>query len=67
MGILKIKIGNTWVSIPTAGQDGTTFTPSVSSDGVISWTNDGGKQNPQSVDLVAAVIAALPSAVGVSF
>ena len=36
------------------GQDGTTFTPSVSSAGVISWTNDGGKTNPQSVDLVAA-------------
>lgn len=49
------------------GDDGVTFTPSVSSAGVISWTNDGGKTNPQSVDLVAAVIAALPSAVGVSF
>lgn len=47
--------------------DGVTFTPSVSSEGVISWTNDGGQQNPPSVDLVAAVISALPSAVGVSF
>ena len=42
------------------GTDGTTFTPAVSSAGVISWTNDGGKQNPQSVDIVAAVLAALP-------
>ena len=49
------------------GTDGVTFTPAVSSEGVISWTNDGGQQNPQSVDLVAAVISALPSAVGVSF
>lgn len=49
------------------GPTGTTFTPSVSSAGVISWTNDGGKTNPPSVDLVAAVINALPSAVGVSF
>ena len=49
------------------GDDGTTFTPAVSSAGVISWTNDGGKQNPASVDLVAAVISALPSAVGVNF
>lgn len=49
------------------GADGATFTPSVSSAGVLSWTNDGGKPNPQSVDLVAAVINALPSAVGVSF
>lgn len=49
------------------GEQGVTFTPSVSSAGVLSWTNDGGKTNPQSVDLVAAVINALPSAVGVSF
>ena len=49
------------------GADGTTFTPSVSNAGVISWTNDGNKTNPTSVDLVAAVIAALPSATGVSF
>lgn len=50
-----------------AGTDGATFTPAVSAAGVISWSNDGGKPNPPSVDLVAAVIAALPSAVGVSF
>ena len=43
------------------GADGTTFTPSVSNAGVISWTNDGNKQNPASVDLAAAVIAALPT------
>ena len=49
------------------GTDGTTFTPSVSSAGVISWTNDGGKQNPQSVDLVAAVIADLPTWTGGSY
>lgn len=42
------------------GADGTTFYPSVSPDGVISWTNDGGKKNPDPVDLVAAVISALP-------
>lgn len=42
------------------GDDGVTFTPSVSSAGVLSWTNDGQRQNPQSVDIVAAVLAALP-------
>ena len=31
--------------------DGVTFTPSVSSDGVLSWTNDGGKANPASVKI----------------
>lgn len=33
------------------GADGTTFTPAVSASGVISWTNDGGKQNPESVNI----------------
>lgn len=33
------------------GSNGVTFTPSVSADGVISWTNDGGLQNPASVDM----------------
>lgn len=42
------------------GTDGTTFFPSVSTSGVISWTNDGGKENPEPVDLRAAVIASLP-------
>lgn len=43
------------------GDDGTTFTPSVSAAGILSWTNDGGKQSPESVDLVAAVLDALPT------
>lgn len=43
------------------GEDGTTFTPAVSSSGVLSWTNDGDKQNPLSVDIVAAVLSALPT------
>ena len=33
------------------GADGTTFTPSVDSSGNISWTNDGGKQNPQTQNI----------------
>ena len=33
------------------GQNGATFTPSVSTDGVLSWTKDGGKENPASVNL----------------
>lgn len=33
------------------GADGTTFTPSVSAAGVLSWTNDGGKDNPAPVNL----------------
>ena len=33
------------------GDPGATFTPSVSSAGVISWTNDGGLPNPDSVNI----------------
>ena len=34
------------------GSGGATFTPSVSSDGVISWTNDKGLPNPDPVDIM---------------
>lgn len=33
------------------GATGTTFTPSVSSEGVISWTNDGNMENPSPVNI----------------
>lgn len=33
------------------GKNGTTFTPSVSAAGDLSWTNDGGKANPAPVNL----------------
>lgn len=45
----------------------TTFIPSVSEDGVISWTNDKGLENPAPVSLVESVINALPYAEGGSF
>ena len=42
--------GTSWVNLgPVAA--GATFTPTVSSDGVISWTNDGGLPNPESVNI----------------
>ena len=31
--------------------DGVTFIPSVSEDNILSWTNDGGLENPEPVDL----------------
>ena len=34
-----------------AGNDGVTFTPTVSADGVISWMNDGSKNNPAPVNI----------------
>lgn len=38
-----------------AGKNGTTFTPAVSQDGVLSWTNDGGLANPDEVSIKGAV------------
>lgn len=37
--------------LPSSGSNGATFTPSVSSDGTLSWTNDGGLENPKSVNI----------------
>lgn len=34
--------------------DGITYTPSVSSDGTLSWTNNGGRENPPSVNIKGA-------------
>lgn len=35
----------------TPGENGATFTPSVSYDGVLSWTNDKGLDNPEPVNI----------------
>lgn len=35
-----------------AGENGATFTPSLSADGTLSWTNDKGLDNPESVCLM---------------
>ena len=47
--------GATWENLiaiaDLKGADGTTFTPSVSDAGDLSWTNDGGKANPATVNL----------------
>ena len=52
-----IKISGTYVLLGGSvsggggGGDGVTFYPSVSSEGVISWTNDGGLPNPEPVNI----------------
>ena len=67
MDVLKVKVNGQWVGIPSikgeqgetgpAGQngsdgaDGVTFTPSVDSSGNLSWSNDGGRQNPETVNI----------------
>lgn len=47
---LDSNLDPVWVN-QSSGTDGVTFTPSVSQEGVISWTNDGGRTNPQSVNI----------------
>ena len=34
-----------------AGKDGATFTPSISSSGILTWSNNGGLNNPSAVNL----------------
>ena len=46
-----IKINNIKIN---GGADGATFIPSVSSDGVLSWTNDKGYTNPTPVKIKGA-------------
>ena len=36
---------------PLEYADGATFTPSVSADGTLSWSNDGGLPNPDPVNI----------------
>ena len=49
------------------GQNGATFTPSVSEDGVISWENDRGLENPPPVNIMGPAGAdGQPGADGVS-
>ena len=43
--------GNGNAVAQTGGVDGVTFTPAVSDEGIISWTNDGGRENPASVNI----------------
>ena len=49
------------------GDTGPYFTPAVSAEGIISWSNNGGLDNPASVDLATAVINALPNADGTAY
>ena len=50
-----LKIADTYVllggTVSGGGEPGATFTPSVSVDGVISWTNNGGLPNPTPVNI----------------
>lgn len=51
--IINTNIGT---SNTSSAKNGTTFIPSISEDGVLSWTNDGGLENPVPVNLVNLVL-----------
>ena len=46
--------GNVGAKTINIGEDGATFIPSVSADGVISWTNDKDLPNPEPVNIMGA-------------
>lgn len=45
---LPVDFGET---VKIRGEDGATFTPSVSEDGILSWENDKGLENPPPVNI----------------
>lgn len=59
-GNVTVKAGSGGGGSGGSGENGATFVPSISDSGVISWTNDKGLDNPDPVDLVSKVVAALP-------
>lgn len=49
------------------GDVGTAFVPAVDNSGNLSWTNGGGLENPDTINIVDAVLAALPDGDGVGY
>ena len=47
-------IGTVDTGILAEGTEGTTFTPSVSEEGDLSWSNNDGKENPATVNIKGA-------------
>ena len=51
---LSGNVGAKTINIGGKGEDGATFIPSVSADGIISWTNDKDLPNPEPVNIKGA-------------
>ncbi len=51
IGITPNNDGTNWQQLSGPGTQGVTFTPAVSEEGEISWTNDGELDNPDPVNI----------------
>ena len=51
---LSGNVGAKTINVGGKGDDGATFIPSVSADGIISWTNDKDLPNPEPVNIKGA-------------
>lgn len=49
------------------GKDAVSYLPALSEGGVLSWTNDGGADNPPAVDIATAVLQAIDDGDEVSY
>ena len=49
--VVTMDVGGAQLVQGPRGEPGAVYTPAVSDDGIISWTNDGGLQNPAPVDI----------------
>lgn len=48
----RMSTGNTLtVGMGVAGSKGAVYTPHITDDGVLSWTNDGNRNNPDPVNI----------------
>lgn len=48
----RLSTGNTMtVGMGVAVAKGAVYTPHITDDGILSWTNDGGRDNPAQVDI----------------
>lgn len=54
VGGRMVTVGGKAVKMPqgVGGRDGVTFTPAMNAAGDLSWTNDGGLENPKTVNLM---------------
>ena len=51
---IKKELAETKAEVARAIALGVTYTPSISADGILSWTNDGGLENPAPIKILGS-------------